>query len=137
LKVLVGLVAALAFTAGCAAPAPTSAARPMGAVSAASANCADLFAAAMASQKLVKGTWSCLSTRIQQQLAAIGLDGDAGVAQLASREPIYTQQKFMGRLSDGGFVYALSGRAAASVLIVWLDADGHVADLQTGGRQHP
>lgn len=135
MKTLVGLVAAMAFTAACAAHVPP--ARPMGAVSAASMNCADLFAAAMASQTLVRGTWSCLSTHIQQQFAAVGLDGDAGVAQLASKDPIFNQEKFMGRLSDGGYVYGLSGRAGASVLVVWLDRDGHVTDLQTGGRPHP
>jgi hypothetical protein len=133
-KRLAGLLAAIGLVAGCAAhPVPM----PTGKVSSASMNCADLFAAAMASQKQVGGTWGCLSSRMRQQFADVGLDGDAGVAQLASREPVFTQQKFMGRLSDGGYVYALSGPAGASVLIVWLDAEGHVADLQTGARQHP
>ena len=109
----------------------------LGGVSAAQMNCADLFASAMASQGRVAGTWACLSPNVQGQFQAIGLDGDDGVAQLAGKDPIFTQEKFLGRLADGGYVYSLSGKGGASVLIVWLDRQGHVADLQTGGRQHP
>ena len=134
MKLLVVLLVAIALGGGCAAH-PVS--RPTGAVSSASMNCADLFAAAMASQKQVGGTWGCLSAPLRQQFAAVGLEGDAGVSQLASKEPVFTEEKFMGRLTDGGYVYALSGQTGASVLIVWLDAEGHVADLQTGGRQQP
>ena len=131
MKLLV-VVAVLAVTA-CASPLPAR----MGEVSAAQMNCADLFASAMASQVRVAGTWSCLSPNIQGQFRAMGLDGDDGVAQLASREPVFTQKKFLGRLSDGGYVYSLSGKSGASVLIVWLDGQGHVADIQTGGHAHP
>ena len=100
-------------------------------------NCADLFASAMATQSQVAGTWACLSPNIQAQFRAIGLDGDPGVAQLANKDPLFTKEQFMGRLADGGYVYSLSGKGGASVLIVWLDKQGHVVDLQTGGRQHP
>ena len=134
MKRLAVLLAAIALGAGCAAH---PVARPAAAVSSASMNCADLFAAAMASQKQVGGAWGCLSSPLRQQFAAVGLEGDAGVSQLASKEPVFTDEKFMGRIADGGYVYALSGPAGASVLIVWLDAEGHVADLQTGGRKHP
>ena len=125
---------AVAFLAGCAAP---GARIPTGGVSASHMNCADLFASAMATQVQVTGTWACLSPNIQAQFHAIGLDGDPGVAQLASKDPLFTKERFLGRLADGGYVYSLSGKGGASVLIVWLDKEGHVADLQTGGRQHP
>ena len=32
----------------------------------------------------------------------------------------------MGRLADGGYVYSLSGKGGASVLIVWLDKQGRM-----------
>jgi hypothetical protein len=109
----------------------------LGSVSASQLNCADLFASAMVTQSRVAGTWACLSPGIQAQFQDIGLNGDDGVAQLAGKDPIFTQKRFLGRLADGGYVYSLSGKGSASVLIVWLDGQGHVADLQTGGRQHP
>ncbi len=109
----------------------------VGSVSAARMNCADLFASAMASQVRVAGAWTCLSPNIQAQFRALGLDGDEGVEQLASKDPVFTREQFLGRLADGGYVYSLSGRGGASVLIVWLDGQGRVTDLQTGGRQHP
>ena len=121
------------LVAACSAPIP----RHLGAVSAARMNCADLFASAMASQSRVAGTWACLSPSVQAQFRDIGLDGDDGVAQLATKDPVFTHEKFLGRLADGGYVYTLDGKSGASVLIVWLDAQGHVADLQTGGHQHP
>ena len=126
------LIAAVLVTA-CSAPL----AGRLGSVNATQANCADLFASAMASQSRVAGTWACLSPGVQAQFQDIGLNGDDGVAQLASKDPVFTKEQFLGRLSDGGYVYSLSGKGAASVLIVWLDGRGHVADLQTGGRQHP
>jgi hypothetical protein len=128
------VLVAVALLAGCAAP---GARIQMGGVSAAQMNCADLFASAMATPGQVNGTWACLSPNVQAQFRAIGLDGDPGVAQLASKDPLFTKEQFMGRLTDGGYVYSLSGKAGASVLIVWLDQQGHVVDLQTGGRQHP
>lgn len=129
-------VLALALLTGCSAPL-AGRVGGVGGVSATQMNCADLFASAMASQSRVTGTWACLSPGIQAQFQAIGLDGDDGVAQLASKDPVFNKARFLGRLSDGGYVYSLSGQSGASVLIVWLDAEGHVADLQTGGRQHP
>lgn len=110
---------------------------PFGAVRGSSKNCAELFANAMASKSAVKGSWDCLSPDIQDQFKAVGLQGDAGIEQLAQKEPVYSKEQFMGRLADGGYVYGLSGDSASSVLLVWLDKSGRVADIQTGGRgQH-
>lgn len=131
LRLLVLLAAALPLTA-CAAGG-----NPFGAVRAASKNCADVFATAMASKDAVKGSWDCLSPDIQDQFRAVGLQGDSGIQQLAQKDPVYNKEQFMGRLSDGGYVYGLSGGSSASVLLVWLDKSGRISDLQTGGHgQH-
>jgi hypothetical protein len=114
--------------AGCSSPAA------FGAVKGASHNCADLFASAMASRSQVKGSWDCLAPGIQDQFTSVGLEGDSGIAQLAAKDPVYSKENFMGRLSDGGYVYSLSGSAGASVLLVWLDRSGRITDIQSGGR---
>lgn len=116
--------------AGCAVPGPGL----HGGVGGATANCADVFASAMASRHAVKGSWGCLTPSIQDQFRAAGLDGDDGLARLASRAPVYSRSKFLGRLEDGGYVYSLGGDAGSSVLLVWLDGGGRVADVRTGGR---
>jgi hypothetical protein len=131
--ILTGLgFAALLGGAGCGGVALPGA--PHGAVAGASGNCADLFASAMATREAVKGSWGCLSPAIQDQFRTVGLDGDAGVAKLAAKDPVYTHDKYLGRLEDGAYVYSLSGQAGASVLLVWLDQAGKVADVRTGGR---
>lgn len=130
MKALASLLAALAVAAGgCAAPGA-----PKGSVGGASANCADIFASAMASRQPVKGSWGCLDSAIQAQFHTAGLDGDDGIAKLAAKEPVYTKQKFLGRLDDGGYVYSLGGNSGSSVLLIWLDQGGKVADVRTGGR---
>ena len=111
-----------------------SARAPFGAVQGGSRNCADLFASAMVSKAAVGGSWDCLSPSIQDQFRAVGLDGDSGVAQLAARDPVYAREQFMGRLSDGGYVYGMSGAVGASVLLLWLDRAGRISDIQSGGR---
>ncbi len=130
MKALACTAAALAVVvAGCAAPGA-----PKGSVGGASSNCADLFANAMASRQAVKGSWGCLDSAIQAQFHSAGLDGDEGIAKLAAKDPVYTRQKFLGRLDDGAYVYSLGGNAGSSVLLIWLDQGGKVADVRTGGR---
>lgn len=126
-----GIGAALAL-AGCAAPGLPGA--PHGGVQGQTATCADVFASAMASRAAVRGSWACLSPAIQDQFRTLGLNGDAGVAQLASKQPVYTREKYLGRLDDGAYVYSLSGQSGASVLLVWLDPAGKVVDVRSGGR---
>ena len=126
-----GLLAALLLT-GCGGLSLPGA--PGGGVRAATSSCADLFATAMASRQAVRGSWACLSPSIQDQFRTIGLDGDAGVAKLASKEPVYDREKYLGRLDDGAYVYSLSGSTGASVLLVWLDHAGKVTDVRSGGR---
>ena len=127
-----GLGFAALLLAGCAGPGlPGS---PHGSVQAASSSCADLFATAMASRQAVKGSWGCLSPSVQDQFRTVGLDGDDGIAKLAAKDPVYTREKYLGRLDDGAYVYSLAGQAGASVLLVWLDQSGKVADVRTGGR---
>ena len=126
---LLAAAAAVLVASGC---APDG--NPFGSVRGSSKNCADLFASAMATKGTVKGAWDCLSPDIQDQFKAVGLEGDSGIQQLAQKDPIYTKEQFMGRLADGGYVYGLSGATGSSVLLVWLDKSGHIADLQTGGR---
>jgi hypothetical protein len=111
-----------------------SARGPLGEVQGASRNCADLFASAMVSKTAVRGSWDCLAPTIQDQFRSVGLDGDSGVAQLAAKDPVYSREQFMGRLSDGGYVYGMSGASGASVLLVWLDQAGRISDIQSGGR---
>lgn len=124
---VLAVVAALALT-GCGASPLT------GAVKASTHNCADIFATAMVSRTPVKGVWNCLGPDIQAQFRAVGIEGDAGVAQMAAKDPAYSRSKFLGRLSDGAYVYALSGSAGASVLLLWLDGSGRITDIQSGGR---
>ena len=126
------LLAGALLASGCGAPALPGA--PHGGVQGASSNCADLFASAMATRAAVKGSWGCLSPSIQDEFRTIGLDGDDGVAKLASKEPVYSHEKYLGRLGDGGYVYSLSGGSGSSVLLIWLDQAGKVADVRSGGR---
>lgn len=107
---------------------------PHGGVQGRSGNCADLFATAMTSRNAVSGSWACLSPSIQDEFRTLGLDGDGGVAKLAAKAPVYTREKYLGRLDDGAYVYSLGGDAGSSVLLVWLDQTGKIADVRTGGR---
>ncbi len=92
----------------------------------------------MASKSEVKGDWNCLAPRVQGQFQTVGLTGDAGIAKLAARDPVYTREHYLGRLDDGGYVYSLAGASHASaVLLVWLDGGGKIAEVQTGGRSAP
>ncbi len=120
---------AAALAAACSAPA-----LPGGAARAQTANCADVFATAMASPKAVHGSWDCLSIAVQQQFKEAGLEGDAGIADLAAQDPVYSREKFLGRLEDGAYVYSLGGGGSASVLVVWLDSQGKVADVRNDAR---
>jgi hypothetical protein len=130
MRALASVVAALAMlVAGCSAPGA-----PKGAVGGSSSNCADLFANAMASRQPVRGSWVCLDSSIQAQFRSAGLDGDEGIAKLAAKDPVYSRQKFLGRLDDGAYVYSLGGNAGSSVLLVWLNQGGKVVDVRTGGR---
>lgn len=88
----------------------------------------------MASRQPVRGSWVCLDSSIQAQFRSAGLDGDEGIAKLAAKDPVYSRQKFLGRLDDGAYVYSLGGNAGSSVLLVWLNQGGKVVDVRTGGR---
>lgn len=131
LAVVGAAITALAAT-GCSAPALPGA--PHGGISGRASNCADVMASAMASQRPVRGSWDCLNPALQEQFKSAGLNGDQAVASIAAKDPIYTREKFLGRLDDGGYVYALTGSAGSSVLLVWLDRGGKVVDVRSGGR---
>lgn len=126
------LMAVAVAAAACSAPAlPGS---PRGAVKAQGGNCADLFATAMVTAKAVSGSWECLSSPVQEQFRSAGLEGDGGIAELAAQDPVYSREKYLGRLEDGAYVYSLAGGGSASVLVVWLDREGRVSDVRNDAR---
>lgn len=126
------LAAAAVAAVGCSTGALPGA--PHGGVSGRGSNCADVLASAMSSRQPVRGSWNCLTPALQEQFKSAGMEGDQALAAVAAKEPVYTREKFLGRLDDGAYVYGLAGQAGSSVLLVWLDGGGKVVDVRSGGR---
>ncbi len=125
--VSIGALAATFLLTGC-SPVLSGVTAPTG------QRCADVYAAAMSSRQPVRGAWSCLTPTLQGRAREGGYTGDSGMAQIAAIPPVYDRHHYLGRLADGGFVYALSGRSGASALMIWLDGDGRIASLKFSAR---
>lgn len=121
-KLIVFAIAGLLATA-CATPSFSFNTRP---------KCADLVAAQMATDQVVKGVYNCLSPDVQTQLNMYGEGDDANVAAMLSTGSKGSVQ-YLTQSPDGGYVYivtsvsSFSGKNLSHSYDIHVDKNGKVA----------